>query len=652
MANAIEQIYNQLNTVFGGTNPNQIFAMLMPGTTLDASLYAYETIKRKPATVMEAESKLADQMFDIAKVSGSSNGQRVSSQYLQALSLLVPRFNPMIPEMKNTLRKLINTPMPEGTLLDGKAFIGSLAEYYFKLYEGWIATKEAWEIKILDKRAELHEDPDTELELYLEWYEQVAEGELAKIDEAMGKVLSVFSPTDMDAILGALAVGPGGELDEAANIVRDIRLESPNGGYIYPVDLMPADWFRMLASDLNPVDLLKDPEFIAASISAKRKALQASLSQIQALIDQLPPADAVKQAAQTLSNAQAKYTAAQNALTSKYADNLLSAVQIALARAFPEASLAKVKEKGESIKVGGKEILLPSDEQLTEILNGYKNLILAQSDLLTSSQAVANAGLDLASAKAANYKGLPVLLSRIQAQLSDIQTIQGQLIDKVSAPLKLPPDIKPVPKPGIADKVKNVVTKAQEKATTTALEVKSAVYTAAGTDPDLAPLKTAAASLVQPSSQDVIDAVQNAVTGLLAAGDAVLEAAKTASEEQASTVQAVQNAVSIAVDKSQYRTELSPLNTAATSGSLTASAVIAAVNEAVTTLKNGANKIVSITNGAGLDAAGVKAAVDGAEDIATKYPALKKAADDAVNATCWRRLKTDHLCRLKIDQGI
>jgi hypothetical protein len=640
MANAIEQIYDQLTTVFGGTNPNQIFAMLMPGTTLDASLYAYDTTKRKPATVMEAESKLADQMFDIAKVSGSANGQRVSSQYLQALSVLVPEFNPMIPAMKNTLRNFINTPMPESTLLDGKPFVGSLAEYYFKLYEGWIAAKEAWETKIIEKKDELHKDPDTECEKFLEWYEQVAEGELAKIDEAMGKVLSVFSPTDMDAILGALAVGPGGELDEAANIVRDIRLESPNGGFLYPVDLVPGDWFRMLASDLDPVDLLKDPEFIAASISAKRKALQASLSQIQALIDQLPPADAVKQAAQALSEAQAKYTAAQNALTSKYADNVLSAVQIALALAFPEAGaaeavekgakdIAKVKEEGGSIKVGGKVVPLPTDRQLTEILNGYKSLISAQSDLLTSSQAVANAGLDLASAKAANYKGLPVLLSRIQAQLADIQTIQGQLIDKASAPSNVP-DIKIAPNRDktFADKVNAVVTAATGE---TADKVKQAVDGKVSDDNDpLKPLKAAADAAAEshPSAHDVLTAVSDAKANLEKAANEILSKAQNAKASGGGALSAddVKKAVNEACGD---KPEFGALKNAATGD--TPQNVIDAVNTAVLTLTSETGTIeTNATTASDKDKAtalSVKNAVDGSANISA-YPTLKAAADN------------------------
>jgi hypothetical protein len=573
MANAIEQIYDQLNTIFGGTNPNQIFTMLMPGTTLDASLYAYETNKRKPATVMEAESKLCDQMFDIAKVSGSANGQRVSSQYLQALSVLVPRFNPMIPEMKNALRNFINTPMPENTLLDGKPFVGSLAEYYFKLYEGWIAAKEAWETKIIEKKDELHKNPDTERELFLEWYEQKAEGELAKIDEAMGKVLSFFSPTDMDAILGALAVGPGGELAEVTNLVKDIRLESPNGGFLYPVDLVPADWFRMLASDLDPVDLLKDPEFIAASISAKRKALQASLSQLQALIDQLPPADAVKQAAQELSVAQAKYTDAQNTLMNSCADNILSAVQIALALAFPEASAADAAAKGitesglgvvetkfQTVKVGGKSIPLPSTDTLKQILTGYNSLIKTQSALLTSSQAVANAGLDLASAKAANYKGLPVLLSRIQAQLADIQTIQGQLIDKASAP-SVVPTINPAPnrEQVFVDTINDVVTSAQKVVSDA---VKNAVDSMVQNKQELQLLKTTADSTNRKdgaTAQDIIEAVTQAANTILAQQlqelsdkvNKVITAAQNANKPPAtakSVIEAVINAVNEQAD--------------------------------------------------------------------------------------------------------
>lgn len=486
-ANAIEQIYNKLATVFGGTNANQVFTMMMPGTTLNASSFSYDTTKRKPATVIEAESRLVDQMFDIAKVSGSSNGQRVSSQYLQSLSVLVPKFNPLMPDMKSILRNFISTPVPENTFLDEKPFVGSLAEYYFKLYEGWIDAKEKWEQKIVETKNELSKNPDTENDLFLEWYEQVAEGELAKIDEAMGKVLSVFSPSDMDAILGALASGPGGEIDEAANMVKDIRLASPKGGYFYPVDMQPDDWFLDLASDIDPVDLLKDPEFIAATITAKRRALQASLSQIQALIDQLPPADAVKKASDALSKAQIQYTQAQNSLLTNFSDNILTAVQIVLAKAYPaEAALgavekglteaAEVTQKVNDTAVSNKKVKPLGNEDLNTILNGYKSLIEAQSDLLTSSQSVAGAGLELGSAQAADYKGLPVLLARVQDQLADIQTMEKQLIIKASAPSN-PPVLGVICDDATISAANNFIKSNEFTLPTTAADVRTAVNT-------------------------------------------------------------------------------------------------------------------------------------------------------------------------------
>lgn len=459
MANAIEQIYDKLAEVFGGTNPNQVFCMMMPGTSLDAKQYAYDTTAEKPATVQEAESKLADQLFDIAKVTGGPNGQRLSTQYLQALSVLVPNFNPVVPPLKKTLRDYLNTPVPAGTLVDGQPFAGTLQQYYFKLFDGWIQAKQAWEKTILDKKQELAKDPATEKEKYLEWYEQVAEGELAKIDEAMARVLVVLAPADMEAMLGALAAGPGGELDEAVNATKDIRLASPNGGYFYPVDLVPQDWFLELASDQDPVNLLQDPEFIAASISARRQALLASISQIQGMISQMPTQGEIKTAAAALQSAQQSYVDAQNALLNTYADNTATAVEMYLAKypggsgaADPKGELdtsanavsaakgTKTTAGAQKRAGGGLAAITPEDVQ--KLVDGQKKLVKAQSDLQTSSQALAAAGLTLGAEQAAYLGDLPILLSRLQAQLADVQSAQDQLATSIATlPRRTLPDL-------------------------------------------------------------------------------------------------------------------------------------------------------------------------------------------------------------------
>jgi hypothetical protein len=322
--NAIEQIYDQLVQVFGGTNPNQFFTMLMPATTLDQASYAYNTSGYKPAMVAEAESRLADQMFDIAKATGSSNGQRLSSQYMQALNNLVPTFDRSVADVKNTLRDFINSPAPPNAQVEGKAFTGSLQEYYFVLYERWLKFKSEWETAVFDYK-KTH--PEEE---FLEWFESCAEGELAKIDAAMGEILAVFSPADMEAILGVLESGPGGEVEEALQTVLDLRVPSPSGGYNYPIDFIPDDWFLDLTSDINPVDLLQDPQFIAVTISARREAISASISQIQALLAQVPSKDQMQEQVKAFASAQSKYADAQSSLLNTYADNTATAVEMYL----------------------------------------------------------------------------------------------------------------------------------------------------------------------------------------------------------------------------------------------------------------------------------------------------------------------------------
>lgn len=439
--------------VFGGTNPNQFFSMLMPATTLDQASYAYDTTSSKPALVATAESLLVDQMFDIAKVTGSSNGQRVSSQYMQALSVLVPNFDPIMPVMQNTLREFINSPAPPNAIVDGKPFSGSLQEYYFALYERWLKIKSKWDTEVIAQKDALTE------EKFLEWFEGAASGNLARIDAAMGEILAVFSPADMDAILGALEAGPGGEIEEALATVQDIRFPSPSGGYSYPIDLIPDNWFLDLASDMNPVDLLQDPSFIAATISARRQAIMASISQIQAMIAQEPTPEDMKAAADKLTAAQKAYTDAQSKLLNTYAANTATAVEMyldaetggaasALEAGGKEDEILKEldsdanavsKAKGEpeegATKKDGSALTANDVEAL---LKGQQTLISAQSSLLTSSQALAAAGMNLASDQAQTFGGLPVMLARLNSQLSELQILQGQVTASAAANIPAP----------------------------------------------------------------------------------------------------------------------------------------------------------------------------------------------------------------------
>jgi hypothetical protein len=501
-ANAIEQIYDQLMQVFGGTNANQFFTMLMPATTLDQASYAYDTRATKPALVAAAESLLVDQLFDVAKVTGSANGERVSSQYMQALSVLVPVFDPAMPVMKNALRDFINSPAPSDATVDGAPFSGNLAEYYFALYESWLSVKSLWDTDVQNAKNTL------DAEKFLEWFEEHADGRLAQIDASMGRLLAVFSPADMNAILGALESGPNGELEVALATAQDIRLPSPSGGYFYPVDLTPDNWFLDLASDMDPADLLQDPKFIAMTIAARRQAIMASISQVQAMIAQSPTPAQMKAAADKLDAAQTSYTSAQNALLNTYAANTAVAVEMYLdaetgGKATDADKLAALnknavdvsKAKGDvptdtgATKVGGVALTTADVEDL---LKGQQDLINAQSSLLTSSQALADAGMNLSSAQAQTFGDLPVMLARLQSQLSDLQTLQSQ-VDASAAAAARRPKPTPLSSTAVMTAAKAVITAINAAPTTDdAATMKAAVTTAVAGDTGLASITTAA----------------------------------------------------------------------------------------------------------------------------------------------------------------
>lgn len=427
---AIARIYDKLAEVLGGTNGNQFFTMTMPGTMLNQSDFVYDLTGPKPAAVAEAESRLADQMFDIVKVNGGSNGQRVSSQYLQALSVLVPRFNPRVPIMKNQLRALLATPAHPDAKVDGSPFTGTLQELYFALYESWLAKKAAWDTQVVENRQRLSN------EKFLEWYEEVAEGQLALIDAAEGRLVSVFSPSDMDAIVGALASGPGGELQEARAQVLDSRLPAPGAGFVYPVEMSPSNWFLELTSDQDPVDLLDDPQFIALTLAGRRRALQTTISQIQLWISQTPTAGTLAGAAAALTKAQAAHASAQNELANVYADNTLTAVEIYLAAesgGLTELDGTKLDSLTKTVSAAkgedsSKAVPKMSSDDLKKLLEGQKKLVAAQSNLLTSATAVATAGRELAADQARSFTELPAILGRLQSQLAEITALQSQLV--------------------------------------------------------------------------------------------------------------------------------------------------------------------------------------------------------------------------------
>ena len=110
-----------------------------------------------------------------------------------------------------------------------------------------------------------------------------------ELNEKRAKVLSVFSPNDMDILNGVLDSGSGAELEQAREILENIQRLTPDGGIVYPVKFNPTNWFELLNTSFIPSDLLDSPESLAMrlrNLSSRRITLSSQISNLTNLIDE------------------------------------------------------------------------------------------------------------------------------------------------------------------------------------------------------------------------------------------------------------------------------------------------------------------------------------------------------------------------------
>jgi len=155
------------------------------------------------------------------------------------LDTLTPKLNAKIAMAKNQLRELLLTPYPYN-FGDGNSEVYSLQEVFFRLYDEYVAVETNWADKQTEEKERLRKEyPDKDSasntkynDAYLEWYEIVAQSEMAALNEKRSKVLSVFSPNDMNIFAGILDSDSGAELEQLRNTLQNIQNLTQDGGCV------------------------------------------------------------------------------------------------------------------------------------------------------------------------------------------------------------------------------------------------------------------------------------------------------------------------------------------------------------------------------------------------------------------------------------
>lgn len=438
----IDLIYNQIDSIIGGENPNQFLCLTLPGQVLTAKDFAYDykNNAEKGPTVEANESRLANKLFDPCRITGGDNGMTLPYQYRSALDTLTPKLNEKIAKAKNQLRELLLTPYPYD-FGDGDTKTYTLQEVFYRLYDEYVAAEQAWTEKQNKKKETLRKTyPNISEENniqynneYLQWYETVARSESMELNEKRAKVLSVFAPNDMDILNGVLDSGSGAELEQARQILENIQRQTPDGGIVYPVKFNPTNWFELLNTSFIPSDLLESPESLAMrlrNLSTRRITLSSQISNLTALIDDENRSIELKDAQTEAENARKALDDTQKELINKYGEGLKTVIDtiFTIAPIFsggnvPNTIISRLA-KGLNFK-GDKTV----DDLAKDLATALSKGLDCQNKYINASQSLSNALLKEAENK--NLLQLRQLIPPIQEQLDKINADIDEVLGKM-----------------------------------------------------------------------------------------------------------------------------------------------------------------------------------------------------------------------------
>lgn len=403
----LDELYDKISSVIGGTNENQYLCLTLPGTVINSKDFEYNDTDEnveKPAHVRANESRLVNKLFDASFVTGGDNGKLLPNQYKTALSMLSPQLNRELYELKSRLREVLMTPYPYD-FGEGTVYNMTMEQVFYRLYNDYIEAKSKWNKEQLDMKEKLEKeiiDKVARHDKYLDWYGTVAEAARVNLDEKLGKVLSVFSPTDMNIINAILNCGVGGEIEQARSTLSMVEELSPDGGYVYPVSLQPSNWFKLLKSSFTGVDLLESP----AALSQKLRTLQLQrkniLGQITKLTSNIPSDEDMAEVKQKLAEANKNYKDKVEACTEAGIDgsvNIVSAIVDMCLRGEDGSQKEPDKETVERVinkeaKNGKKIEREHVDKLVDKIGTSGKECMKAQSEAVAAGEACVTAAID------------------------------------------------------------------------------------------------------------------------------------------------------------------------------------------------------------------------------------------------------------------
>ena len=364
-------------SAFFKPSTGQIFALQFPGRFLQQDLYAWDTNKAgiygqfvKPTVVNESEFRLVDQFYNVGQVIGAPNGISLSAVYEQCLNNLIPgvplsaiNFQKQQSQIRDWLLKDVPTsgwvkdlitaqhttgspgdassssgPAGAARTVNSSSAIDSKPQFAIAnklsddnkvnrmelsqaLTEEYLAAKQAWELERDDMiKTAKGEDLDA-LTRRLAHITAIRESQLAS--KYADAVVRGYSHV-IRQYLGYMDIKtPAETLQDAKDSLRESAMSSLDGSMkVYPVQMMPIDWFQSLSTSFTMEDLTINADVIAQQLDIKSRQLD-DLNARLALI-QSNPKQSIKDLEVKLDAAQEAYDKASADLSTRYTSNVIS----------------------------------------------------------------------------------------------------------------------------------------------------------------------------------------------------------------------------------------------------------------------------------------------------------------------------------------
>lgn len=451
--------YDGIKAVFGQENPNQILALNWPATVLDAKALEWnpqDTDNVLPEDVRVMASQLLDTYVPPSAIT-QPDGTRVSDRYKAVINQLGAKPNAQLLELQELLRKKISKKIQ--VHFKGKETEMTIAEWFDILYGDYITEKRKWDIEKIEEKERLKlnypGDPNTQNNLYLEWYRINADTFLSKIDMARSVLLAEFPLREWEAALSILDTSNNALLQRAKNKVANLNIPIPieyGGGDYAPNFGVPNNWSTNLVTNTGYLDILESPSAKYQAITNGLRALESELLSWSAIIPEIDD-NTLLDLLKDFQQATNTYSQERVKLVSQYGESVYVVAEAVAAyitsfstpqqkfvtaitnsATAPQsivANLANAASASWGLDGNGGTATY---ERITELVEKLTN---QQNGVWTQHEATLNAGSNLAgaatdwlnaSAKKSRIQWIAPYIKQLEIRIENLRTAQVQMV--------------------------------------------------------------------------------------------------------------------------------------------------------------------------------------------------------------------------------